>query len=96
LASEGHPLRHQSRDKRNIARKPIQLRNNDAALFFPGRCENCRKLRAPIERISALPGLEVAIFGRDQQGLSRSKSLNLRPVAPLYRAPNAAGPELKP
>jgi hypothetical protein len=67
--NERHPLSHQARDERNIPGKPIQLRNDDAAPCLPGRSQGRGKLRAPIERVSALPGLELGIFGGDQQRL---------------------------
>jgi hypothetical protein len=68
------------RDKRNIALKPIQLRNDDAALCPPGRRQGRRELRATIERISALPGLELGMLFNDGQRLGRDKALDGCPL----------------
>ena len=65
-----------NRETNATSRRYSSFENNDAALCFPRRFSSSRKLRTPIERISALPVSKFGIFGGDQQRLGRSKSLN--------------------
>jgi hypothetical protein len=57
-------LRHQAGNKGNIAREPVKLRDQDAALGGLGGGEAGCELRPTIDRVGALAGLRLDELGR--------------------------------
>jgi hypothetical protein len=69
----GHALRHQASNEGNVARQPIQLRDQDAALRGFGRGEGGCELRPAIERVCAFAGLGLNVLGDDGELLGLGK-----------------------
>ena len=63
---ERHALGHQAGDERDIAREPVELRDQDAALRGLGRGQRGGELRPAIERVGALAGLGLDELGDDR------------------------------
>ena len=63
---ERHALRHQAGDERDVARQPVQLRDQDAALRGLGRSQRGCELRPPVERVGALAGFGLDVLGDDR------------------------------
>jgi hypothetical protein len=72
---EGHFVRHQARDKKNISAEPIELRNRYRALSVTaGLGQRGGELRAPIEGVSPLARLDLDELGLDLEALALGKS----------------------
>jgi hypothetical protein len=56
---EGHALGHQPGDEGDIAREPVELRDDDRALARLPGCERRGQLRPPVEGVGALPRLDL-------------------------------------
>ena len=66
---ERHALRHQAGDERHIARQPVELGDEDAALRGLGCCQRRGELRPAVERVGALAGLGLDVLGDDGDAL---------------------------
>ena len=64
-----HLVHHQAADEMNIARKPIQLGDAYGGLGPLRLLQGGAKLRPPLERISAIAGFDLGVFGGDREAL---------------------------
>jgi hypothetical protein len=77
---ERHPLRHEAGHEGDIARQPVQLRNDDAALGRLG-CSQCGcELGPAIEGIGALAGLGLDVLGDEGRSLGPGEALDGGPL----------------
>ena len=56
---EGHAVSHQAADEVNVATEPVQLCDGHRAPLAPCFAQRSRKLRAPLEGVGALAGLNL-------------------------------------
>ena len=71
---ERHPVRHQAADEVHVAGQPIELRHRDGALRFAGVGQRRGELRAPLEGIAALAGLDLQVFADQFQAFGCGKA----------------------
>ena len=67
---ERHALRHQPGDEGDIAGEPVELGDDDGALADSGRGQRGGELRAPIERIAALAGLDLGELAEEGESFA--------------------------
>ena len=76
------------RDEATSRRQPIELGTHTEASLALRCLECCRELRPAIERISALPGLDLGVLGGDLQALGLGEARRRR-AAPRGRGRTA-------
>src|SRR5687768_3451377 len=59
---ERHSLRHQPGDEGNVAREPVELRDQHGASSIPRRGQCSCQLRAPVECVSPLPAFALNVL----------------------------------
>jgi hypothetical protein len=66
---ERHPVNHRAADEVDVARQAVQPGGGDRALGLLGGLQCGGELRAPVERVGSLAGLDLGELGNDGEAL---------------------------
>src|SRR6202035_5510767 len=61
----------------NVTAEPIQLRNDNRALALAGRAERCGELRAALQGVSPLAGLDFNVLANNLIALGGGKACDV-------------------
>jgi hypothetical protein len=86
---EGHALRHQAGDERDIARQPVELGDDNRALIGFGGGERCGKLWPAVEGICAFAAFGLDELPDHEKALGERKALDCGALG-LQAKPGAA------
>jgi hypothetical protein len=78
--NELHALCHEPRDEMDIATKTVELRHRDGAATATSFCECSGELRAPVDRISALAGLNLNELASDAEAFGSREACERVPL----------------
>ncbi len=78
--NERHPLGHQAGHEGHVAGETVELGNNDRASVGAPSGQRRGELRAAIEGIGALAGLDLDELGGQPKAFSFGKALNRCPL----------------
>jgi hypothetical protein len=73
---EWHTLGHQPGHKGHVPREAVELGNNDRASVGAPNGQRCGELRAAVQGIGTLAGLDLDELGGQHKALGLGKALN--------------------
>ena len=87
--NEGNPVRHQAADEMHVTGQAVELGNEDRTFRLTGLPERDSEFRPAVQRVSALPSLDLDMLGNEIESFHFREALD---GGLLRLDPKPAGP----